>query len=108
MSSSLRKAGSVADIFPSLIAPPLIRYNQSFSPMRRVFSTQLLSRARLTTALLDRMAPLVREWLGVGAADFPLARMLEGGSWMAGRRVAAERRADCGPPLTIISDGTVF
>ena len=56
MSSSLRKAGSVADIFPSLIAPPLIRYNQSFSPMRRVFSTQLLSRARLTTALLDRMA----------------------------------------------------
>ena len=62
----------------------------------------------MTVALLDRMAPLVRERLGVGAADFPLARMLEGGSWMAGRRIAAERRADCGPPLTIISDGTVF
>lgn len=62
----------------------------------------------MTVALLDRMAPLVRERLGVGAADFPLARMLEGGSWMAGRRIAAERRPDGGPPFTIISDGTVF
>jgi hypothetical protein len=62
----------------------------------------------MTVALLDRMAPLVRERLGVGAADFPLARMLEGGSWAAGRRIAAERRAGGGPPFTIISDGTVF
>ena len=62
----------------------------------------------MTVALLDRMAPLVRDRLGVTAADFPLARMLEGGSWAAGRRIAAEKRADAGPPLKIISDGTVF
>ncbi|HEY0116222.1 MAG TPA: DUF1688 family protein, partial [Allosphingosinicella sp.] len=62
----------------------------------------------MTVALLDRMAPLVRERLGVGPESFPLARMLEGGSWAAGRRIAAERRADGGPPLNIISDGTVF
>jgi hypothetical protein len=62
----------------------------------------------MTVALLDRMAPLVRERLGVSAESFPLARMLEGGSWAAGRRIAAERRADGGPPLNIISDGTVF
>jgi hypothetical protein len=62
----------------------------------------------MTVALLDRMAPLVRERLGVGAADFPLARMLEGGSWAAGRRIAAELRPGGGPPLNIISDGTVF
>lgn len=62
----------------------------------------------MTVALLDRMAPLVRERLGVAEADFPLARMLEGGSWAAGRRIAAERRAGGGPPFTIISDGTVF
>ena len=30
--------------------------------MRRVFSTQLLSRARLTTALLDRMARAGRQF----------------------------------------------
>jgi len=62
----------------------------------------------MTVALLDRLAPLVRERLGVSAADFPLARMLEGGTWAAGRRIAAERRPGGGPPFNIISDGTVF
>jgi hypothetical protein len=62
----------------------------------------------MTVALLDRLAPLVRARLGVSDQAFPLARMLEGGSWVAGRRIAAERRADGGPPFTIISDGTVF
>lgn len=62
----------------------------------------------MTVALLDKMAPLVRARLGVDAASFPLARMLEGGSWAAGRRIAAEKRPGGGPPFTIISDGTVF
>ncbi|HEX8307188.1 MAG TPA: DUF1688 family protein [Allosphingosinicella sp.] len=62
----------------------------------------------MTVALLDRMAPLVRDRLGVSALDFPLARMLEGGSWAAGRRIAAELRPGGGPPFNIISDGTVF
>jgi hypothetical protein len=62
----------------------------------------------MTVALLDRMAPLVRARLGVAEENFPLARMLEGGSWAAGRRIAAEKRAGGGPPVTIISDGTVF
>lgn len=62
----------------------------------------------LTVALLDRMAPLVRKRLGVSAQDFPLARMLQGGAWAAGRRIAGQRRADGGPPITVLSDGTVF
>ncbi|HRD46221.1 MAG TPA: DUF1688 family protein [Caulobacter sp.] len=62
----------------------------------------------LTVALLDRIAPLVRERLEVGAEVFPLARVLEGGTWATGRRLAAERRAGGGPPLKITSDGTVF
>lgn len=62
----------------------------------------------MTIALLDLMAPKVRALLGVAEADFPLARMLEGGSWAAGRRIAAELRPGGGPPLNIISDGTVF
>jgi hypothetical protein len=62
----------------------------------------------LTVALLDRLAPLVRDRLQVTQAAFPLARMLEGGTWLAGRRIAAERRAGGGPPFHILSDGTVF
>jgi hypothetical protein len=62
----------------------------------------------LTVALLDRLAPMVRERLGVSAEAFPLARMLEGGTWAAGRRIAASLRPGGGPPITVISDGTVF
>ena len=62
----------------------------------------------LTVALLDELAPLVRERLGVTAKAFPLARVLEGGTWAAGRRIAAEKRPDLSPPIAVISDGTVF
>lgn len=62
----------------------------------------------LTVALLDRAAPLVRERLGVSAQQMPLACVLEAGTWLAGRRIAAERRAGGGPPVQIESDGTVF
>lgn len=62
----------------------------------------------MTVALLDRIAPLVRAELGVSAEQMPLASVLEGGTWAAGRRVAAAKREGGGPPLNIISDGTVF
>jgi Protein of unknown function (DUF1688) len=62
----------------------------------------------LTVALLDRLAPRVRERLGKSARDFPLACVLEGGSWAAGREIAFERRPDGRAPLDIVSDGTLF
>ncbi|WP_194711344.1 URC4/urg3 family protein [Noviherbaspirillum soli] len=62
----------------------------------------------LTVIALDRLADAVRAELGVTAAQFPLARILEGGTWAAGRRIAAERRPGGAPPVQIDSDGTVF
>ena len=62
----------------------------------------------LTVALLDEIAPLVRAELGVSVAQMPLASILEGGTWSAGRRIAKEKRADGSPPLNIVSDGSVF
>ena len=62
----------------------------------------------LTVVLLDRIAPLVRSRLGVTAEEMPLASVLEGGTWSAGRRIAKQKRADGGPPVRIISDGSVF
>jgi hypothetical protein len=59
----------------------------------------------LTVALLDRLAPLVRERLG--AADLSLASILEGGTWVAGRRLADARRGGA-PPIGVASDGTVM
>jgi hypothetical protein len=62
----------------------------------------------LTVALLDEVAVLIREALGLDAAALPLAKVLEGGTWAAGRRIARQLRPDGSPPLTIISDGMVF
>jgi len=62
----------------------------------------------LTVALLDRTAALVRQGLGLTPEQLPLARILEGGTWRAGRAIALERRSDGSPPLFIASDGTVF
>jgi hypothetical protein len=62
----------------------------------------------LTVALLDRLLPLVGTRLGLTPAEFPLARLLEGGTWLAGRRIARTRRTDGGPPFHVLSDGTVF
>lgn len=62
----------------------------------------------LTVALIDELAPIVRESLGKTAQDMPLARILEGGTWAAGRQIARELRGDGSPPVRIVSDGTVF
>ncbi len=62
----------------------------------------------LTLALLDRLADPVRAKLGKTKEDFPLAKILEGGTWWAGRQLASALRSDGGPPLKLVSDGTVF
>ena len=72
------------------------------------FSEPVVEWRALTVALLDRLAIGVRGGLGKSAAEFPLAKVLEGGSWTAGREIAAERRPDGAAPLTIVSDGTLF
>lgn len=63
----------------------------------------------LTVAALDELRGAV--WRQLGADRRPaltLAELMEGGTWAAGRAVAACARSDGGPPLNILSDGTVF
>ncbi|MEZ2142283.1 URC4/urg3 family protein [Bradyrhizobium sp. DN5] len=62
----------------------------------------------LTVALLDRLAERIRAKLGRTPDTLPLASILEGGTWAAGRAIAFARRPDGSPPLKVISDGTVF
>jgi hypothetical protein len=61
----------------------------------------------LTVTLLDELAERVRALLGVTAQQLPLACVLEGGTWAAGRQIAQALRGGL-PPVTIDSDGTVF
>jgi hypothetical protein len=62
----------------------------------------------LTIALIDRLAERIRVKLDLTSTELPLAKILEGGTWAAGRRIARERRPGGGPPLQLVSDGTLF
>ncbi len=53
----------------------------------------------LTIVLLDRVAQSLGR---------PLAEVLEGGTWQAGRIAALEHRGDGSPPIRVVSDGTLF
>jgi hypothetical protein len=61
----------------------------------------------LTVALMDEVAQAVRAQLRLSESELPLASVLEGGSWAAGRELAQRHRGGL-PPLKVASDGTVF
>ncbi|CAH0481265.1 unnamed protein product [Peronospora belbahrii] len=62
----------------------------------------------LTVAILDELHKVILKRLNFSTDLFPLVKMLEGGTWKAGRMIAKEKRSDGGPPIKIKSDGTVF
>jgi hypothetical protein len=74
----------------------------------RVDSEVVVEWRALTVALLDRLAERVRARLGLDRNRLPLAKVLEGGTWSAGRRIAREKRPGGPPPIEVESDGTVF
>ncbi len=72
-------------------------------------SEEIIQWRALTVCLLDRLAPKLRQRLGLTAEQFSLPKMLEGGTWKAGREIAFKLRpATSSPPINIISDGTLF
>jgi hypothetical protein len=62
----------------------------------------------LTVCLLDELADRVRKILKMNKDQLPLARVLQGGTWAAGRALAAQKRKDGSAPINVRSDGTVF
>ncbi|NEP85024.1 MAG: URC4/urg3 family protein, partial [Okeania sp. SIO3B3] len=62
----------------------------------------------LTISLLDKVAQVIREKLNLNSSELPLVKVLQGGTWTAGRKIAKELRKDGAPPIKIKSDGTVF
>jgi len=62
----------------------------------------------LTVVLLDQLAASMRKKLNLTEEQLPLAKVLQGGSWAAGRIVANEKRHSRSSPITVRSDGTVF
>ncbi|NUP07359.1 MAG: DUF1688 family protein [Polyangiaceae bacterium] len=74
----------------------------------RVDDTLVVEWRALTVALLDEIVPRVQARLAAPGDPVALAGFLEAATWLAGRRIAADRRPGGGPPIAIESDGTVF
>ena len=62
----------------------------------------------LTLCLVDEIWERLRRKLGKSKEEFPLAKVLQGGTWTAGRRAAQEVRGNRSSPIQVRSDGTVF
>lgn len=62
----------------------------------------------LTIVLLDEVAKIVRVKLNKTEEELPLVRVLQGGTWAAGRVIAKEKRGGRTAPISVRSDGTVF
>ncbi|HEY9599861.1 MAG TPA: URC4/urg3 family protein [Cyanophyceae cyanobacterium] len=62
----------------------------------------------LTISLLDQIAATIRQKLHLSPDELPLVKVLQGGTWTAGRQVATQRREGGVPPIQLESDGTVF
>ncbi len=62
----------------------------------------------LTVHVLELVADSVRAMFGKSAAELPTGKVLEGGTWAAGRILASQKRKDGGSPLRFLGDGTVI
>ncbi|VXD23555.1 conserved hypothetical protein [Planktothrix serta PCC 8927] len=71
-------------------------------------SSVIIEWRSLTIIILDQMAEIIRQKLNLTPLEFPLVKILQGGTWNAGREIAKQRRFDSSPPLKLDSDGTVF
>ncbi len=85
-----------------------LRNSGDWEKAHRPSSELIIEWRALTICLLDIIGEKVREKLGKSSEELPLCRVLEGGTWHAGRRAAQALRKDMSSPLKIESDGTVF
>ncbi|SNX83179.1 related to protein urg3 [Melanopsichium pennsylvanicum] len=63
----------------------------------------------MTVILLDRTAENIRNKLGLKKEQLNLKQVLEAATWKGGREIAKHKRPlTGGPPINVVSDGTVF
>ncbi|MBW4470311.1 MAG: URC4/urg3 family protein [Stenomitos rutilans HA7619-LM2] len=98
-----RNGGLCVDLGLLQIKDPIVLQQKHLSSAEAIVEWRAL-----TVILLDRLAETIRQQLHLTATDLPLVKILQGGTWAAGRQIAAELRPSGRPPIQIESDGTVF
>jgi len=97
-----RNGGLFIDM--GVIVPLTLTSGQKYS----VSDCVIVEWRAMTVALIDLLSVKMRKRLGVSAEQLPLGKLLEAGTWKAGREVAKSKRPSGEPPIQIESDGTLF
>ncbi len=98
-----RNGGLFIDL--GLIKP---KYPEILQQSHPVASAVIVEWRALTVILLDKITTVIRTKLNMDSQQLPLVKILQGGTWTAGRKIAAKLRKNGIPPIHIESDGTVF
>jgi len=102
-----RNGGLIVDL--GLIEP---KHARVFGEAHRPGDEIVVEWRALTIPIILAIADELRQYFApnhaMDADRLPLAAVLEGGTWWAGRRIAAEKRPGGPPPIRVVSDGTVF
>jgi hypothetical protein len=90
-------------VAPSILHRSLKPPSLSPSPIIPTAALRALAPTR------DRIAEQIRVKLNLSKEQLTLAQVLESATWKGGREIAKEKRPESGgPPIEIVSDGTVF
>jgi hypothetical protein len=98
-----RNGGLIVDL--GLIEP---RHARVLGQVHRPSDEIVVEWRALTVPIILALADELRQYFALDHEQLPLAAVLEGGTWWAGRKIAAEKRRDGTPPIRVVSDGTVF
>ncbi|KAH9990213.1 DUF1688-domain-containing protein [Russula compacta] len=109
-----RNGGLLVDLGVLSLKPlaiPASYYPSASSPIPRLPPSHpaIVEWRALTVIELDRIAEQIRDKLNLSKEQLTLAQVLESATWKGGREIAKEKRPESGgPPIEIVSDGTVF
>lgn len=85
-----------------------IKDEQVFADPLHPYSEPIVEWRACTVCLLDLIAERICGRLGKSSQELPLIKVLQGGTWSAGRVIARKLREKGGSPIQLESRGTVF
>jgi len=98
----------VLTIRPETLPPNAYPNGKDKPPVLEPSHPAVVEWRAVTVIALDKIHEMLCAKLGITTTDLTLAQVLEAATWKGGREIARAKRPGGGPPVDIISDGTVF
>jgi hypothetical protein len=79
-----------------------------YEKIHNVGSELIVEWRALTLILIEKIKDEINKYYENDGIKLTMSQVLQGGTWIAGRNIAMEKRKTSDPPLIIRSDGTIF